>query len=855
MIEDRQHIRKGDDIWVPTVCAGCYNCCAIRVHRVDGKVVEVLGDPDAENSQGYICAKGISRVLDLHHPDRVLKPMKRTNPEKGIGVDPRWEEISWEEALDAIAERLEKIRNDDPRKLILSHFDISGYKLSTAFAKAFGTGNYHWNRADYCGSASHPVWLITNGSLNSEIDFKNCRYVVLWGTQLGHIINTIALNAASELADRRRQGAKLLVIDPFCSNAAAKADEWLPVKVGTDGALALAMLSVMVNELGTYDVPFLKAQTNGPYLVGHDGHYIRDEQSGKPLVWDLSDAQAKVYDAHGLDDPAIEGHFKVGDSECRPSFQVLKEHLSRIDVEEMSRICTIPASRIRRVTKEFCEAASIGATIEIDGHELPLRPAGIDYKRGTTAHKGGFNSCFAIHMINILVGAVDVPGGQRGVNPKGPYWSAETGPDGLLVPSDFITKYNKPYPGKKARIPETLDLQELFPAALFTRGLYPWGIDHPEKFGISYKPELMLHCRSNLMMNSHDPEAMGETLKKLKFQVSMCMFIDETAEFADIILPDAHDFERWDMFPANDPYAFIKPGPGKWYWLTRQPVVQPPEGARPWTEVYMELAKRIGIMEDIYRIGNDAWNIDEKYRLEEGNTYTTRDIAEKQAKTVLGPEFQWGLLEKSSCLVTREKTVDEAFPRNFFEAKVPIYLEYLLKHGEEVKAVTDALDLEWDFTPYSPVPIWIPCESFADNHEYDLISTNCKVPTHQFSITAENLWIDEMASENPYTYRIMVHTSAAEKKGLRTGDLVTAESPYGKLTGRLKVTELIHPQCVITCGTLGHWAKGLPIAKNKGVLHNSLLPPPSVSRIDTLTGQIDMCVRVKIYKENEKSDA
>jgi anaerobic selenocysteine-containing dehydrogenase len=855
MIQDSQYIRKGADVWVPTVCAGCYNCCAVRVHRVNGKIVEVVGDPHAENSKGYICAKGIARALDLHHPSRVLKPLKRTNPEKGIGVDPKWIEISWEEALEIITERLEKIRKEDPRKLILSHFDISGYKLSTAFGLAYGTVNFHWNRADYCGSASHPPWLITNGSLNSEIDFEHCQYVVLWGTQLGHVVNTIPLVSGPALADSRRKGSKLVVIDPFCSHAAAKADEWLAIKPGTDGALALAMLHIMVNELGVYDVTFLKHQTNGPYLIRPDGHYLRDEQTGKPLVWDLTDDKAKTYDATDLKDPAIEGDFHWAGGTYKPSFQMLKEHLGRIDAEEMARICTIRVDRIRKVTKEFCDAAKIGSTIEIDGYTLPLRPAAIDYKRGAAAHKGGFNSCFAVHLINILVGAIDVPGGQRGVNPKGPYWTAETGPDGLLAPSDIITKYNKPYPGRRAKIPESLDLQDLFPACLFTRGLYPWGIDSPEMFGIPYKAEAMLHCRSNLMMNSHDPRAMAETLKRIKFQVSMCMFIDETSEFADIILPDSHDFERWDMFPANDPYAFIAPGPGKWYWLMRQPVVEPPEGVRPWTEVYLELAGRLGLLEDMNRIGNDLWVIEDANKLESGKTYTIRDIAERQAKTIVGPDFQWDQLQESSCIVTREKNVEEAFPRIFFEAKVPIYLEYLLKHAKEVRGVTEQLGLEWDFTPYSPVPIWIPCEAHAEDMEYDLLSTNCKIPTHQFSVTCENMWIDEMAVDNPYSYNIMVHSSVADKKGLETGDLVTVESKYGHFTGRLKVTELIHPECVGTCGTFGHWAKGMPIARNKGVLHNGLLPPPRLDRIDTLSGQVDHCVRVKIYKGGEQSHA
>ncbi len=851
MLADSDKIVKGEDVWVPTVCAGCYNCCGIRVHRVKGKIVEVKGDPKAANSKGYICAKGIVRALDVHHPSRVTRPLKRTNPEKGIGVDPGWKEISWEEAMDTVVRQLKRIRAEDPRKLILSHFDISGYRLSGAFGRAFGTVNMHWNRADYCGSASHPAWLITNGTLNSEVDFERCKYVVLWGTQLGHMVNTISLTAGAELADGRRRGHKLVVVDPFCSNAAAKADEWLPVKPGTDGALALAMLHVMVCELGMVDRSFLKSQTNGPYLVKSDGRYLRDIPTGKPLIWDLADEKAKPFDDATLLEPAIDGAFTVGGERVSPAFQVLKEHLAGIDVEEMARICTIPAERIRRVTRDFCEAASIGSTIEIEGHTLPLRPAGIDYKRGMAAHKGGMNSCFAIHMLNLLVGAVDVPGGQRGVNPIGPYWTAGMSADGLMVPSDFIAKYNKPYPGRKAAVPQTLDLQELFPTALFTRGLYPLGIDEPEKFGIPYRAEVMIHGRTNHMLNSHSPEAMADTLKKLKFQLSISMFIDETAEFADVILPDAHDFERWDMFPANDPYAFIAPGQGTWYFLMRQPVAEPPGDARPWTQIYLELAERLGIIEDVYRLGNEMWNLGEAFKIDPKARVTVRDIAVRQAKTIFGPDFAVEALTESSSSVLRPKSIQEAFPRMFLPSRVPIYLEYLLGHKEEVRQVAEKLGLSWDLSTYSPVPVWIPCEAHAQDPEYDLIATNNKVPTHQFSVTTENLWIDEVAAKSPYTYNVMIHTSTATRKGLKTGDRVRVASRYGSYVGRLRVTELVHPDCVNSCGSFGHWAKGMPISRNKGVMHNALLPKPTLERIDSLSGQVDMCVRVKITKVKE----
>ncbi len=848
MLADRDRIVPGRDVWVPTVCAGCYNCCGILVHRAEGRVVEVKGDPNAANSKGYICAKGLVRALDVHHPSRVTTPLKRTNPAKGIGVDPGWQEISWDEAMEITVRALQKVRAKDPRGLILSHFDIAGYRLSGAFGRAFGTVNMHWNRADYCGSASHPAWLITNGTLNAEVDFANCKFVVLWGTQLGHMVNTISLSASSELADGRRRGHKLVVVDPFCSNAASKADEWLPVKPGTDGALALAMLHVLVCELGIYDVEFLKRQSNGPYLTKADGHYLRDQATGKPLIWDASCGAATVFDAPTLADPAIEGEFRVGGEAVRPAFQRLKDHLAGIDPVEMARICTVPLEQIRRVTREFGETASIGSTVDIEGHRLPYRPVGIDYKRGMAAHKGGMNSCFAIHLLNLLVGNIEAFGGQRGVNPIGPYWSSGMSSDGLIIPSDIIAKYNKPYPGRKAGVPQTLDLQELFPAALFTRGLYPLGIDEPQKYGLPYEAEAMIHGRTNHMVNSHDPEAMARTLRKLKFQLSIVQFIDETAEFADVILPDAHDFERWDLFPANDPYAFISPGPGEWYFLGRQPVAEPPGQATPWTEIYLELADRLGILEDVYRLGNGMWNLGDAYQLDPKQRYTLREIAARQAKTIFGPDFDLWAPRQSAAAVLRRKTVQEAYPRWFLPSRVPIYLEYLLDHKRDVQQALDTLGLTWDLSSYSPVPRWIPCEAHAPEAGYDLIATNNKVPTHQFSTTTENPWIDEVARANPYTYTVSLHTSAADRRGLRTGDLVRVESKYGSYVGRLRVSELVHPEAVNCAGSFGHWAKGLPVSRDKGVMHNALLPKPTLDRIDTLSGQIDQCVAVKVTK-------
>lgn len=109
--------------WVRTVCYMCQaNDNTIRACVVDGKIVKVEGDPDGVHD-GRICAKGLSSLLMPYNISRVTKPLRRKNPNKGIGVDPEWEEISWEEAIDTIAENLKRIRRDNPLKLMVNGFD------------------------------------------------------------------------------------------------------------------------------------------------------------------------------------------------------------------------------------------------------------------------------------------------------------------------------------------------------------------------------------------------------------------------------------------------------------------------------------------------------------------------------------------------------------------------------------------------------------------------------------------------------------------------------------------------------------------------------------------------------------
>ena len=187
--------------WIPTACYVCYNACGIRA-RLDGSlVVEVEGDRANPNSLGKLCAKGKAGLITLYNPDRIKVPLMRTNPEKGIGIDPGWREISWNEALELFAEKLKAIRKEDPRKLVLTGLDFHLSYFFFAFASAFGTPNVWKGGADYfCGNGVHPIVYMTNAAFFSEPDLDYGNYYLLIGCQWGFMVNTNANTTTIKMA-------------------------------------------------------------------------------------------------------------------------------------------------------------------------------------------------------------------------------------------------------------------------------------------------------------------------------------------------------------------------------------------------------------------------------------------------------------------------------------------------------------------------------------------------------------------------------------------------------------------------------------------------------------------------------
>lgn len=835
-----------EDLWIPSVCYMCYSCCGTLARRVNGVVVEVRGHPDNPHNEGKLCAKGKAALMSLYNPGRVRRPLKRTNPKKGLGVDPGWQEISYEQAMEEVAQQLKRIRQEDPRKLLVAHVDFHLLPQLAAFATAFGTPNFSFNSASYfCGNALHPISYLMTASFYLEPDFDYCNYLILWGSQLGFMIDTNATLMTKRMAEARARGMKVVVIDPVGNHAAAKADEWIPIRPGTDAALALGILNILLNELGIYDGEYIRRKTNGPYLIGQDGRYLRDRDSGKPLVWDQEKGGPAPYDAVPCQRAALLGTYQVQDKDCAPAFQFLCDHVKNYPRDEVAKITTVPGEVIFRLAHQFGQAAQIGSRIVIRGAQLPFRPAGVMFTRGSTAHKHGMLAGLALSLLNLVVGAYDVPGGILGLNPVGPYGRPREGPDGLLYPAEAMAYAKLPFPGIQPSRPQTLELSELFPLAIWSRTVMPLTLVAPEEYQLPYRIEAMLHARTNPLMGTSTPGDIAAGLSKIPFVVSFARELDETVEFADIIIPEAHFMERLDPFP-NLVIEWIAAGQGPWYFEMGQPLVPSLDGVHHLMDLLLQVARRVGFASDFYRMLNLVLGLKEPYRLDEKGDYAWEEIADLWARCRFGSEHDLNWFKKQGFLVTSRKSLEEAYPGPFVEARLPLYLEHFKGVGEELRRVVKELGLSWDTSDYQPLPDWKPCPAYEEEGgAYDLYAVNYKLPFHTFSYTTDNPWLAELAEHHVSAFKVVVNTEVARRKGIKENSPIWVESMAGQVKGRAHLSQCIHPEVVGIAGTFGHWARELTVAKGKGVHFNTLLPS-SLERIDMVSAALDACVRVQV---------
>ena len=852
--------KKIDESWVRSTCIICLNRCGILAHRnEEGYVDKIVGDPENPHNEGKTCAKGNAGMEGLTPEVRVTTPLRRTNPNRGVGVDPGFEPISWDEALDEIAKRLKETREEDPLRMLFCTFDAFQMRgpLLGSFVTAFGTPQYSAASAQvFCGNNVHGIHSMSQNAFEANPDAHYTEYIIHFGSQFGSVVHYDTMKSTRELAGKRPGKLKQVVVDPVCGPAASRAEEWVPIRPGTDAALILGMVNQMVNENGHYDAPYLKKYTNSPYLIGENEFYVRDPETQKPLVWDSQSNSVKPFDAD-VGDYALEGHYEVHGKRAKTAFQALKEHVTRYTPEFVEEVTTVPRETVLRLAREYGEAARIGETIKIDGVELPFRPATVTWYRGLSAHKHSFLSGLAINLLPTLVGGHDIPGGllgdpysTRGKAAFGRNYRCSTSPDGHIIPG--VTgrmgggRVGGCYPPRKTQPPLTPEMFELMPVGPFGFIFYLLTSEKEDVYKPPPFPKILIQYHSNLAKTSGPPDIVERFLKRIPFIVSIVRRMEETAEFADIVLPDLHHLERLVPFVYNSYGA----GEGRITTYGAKPVVHPPfdhpfEGEYvDVMQIFLELAKRVGFLSDYYEVVNAIAGLKDENRLDLDREYTYPEIVDRLLKNELGPDkgLEWFLEDG---LWTEEKSVEEKYPRPFVEGRTHIYYEFMKHAGEDVRKVTQDLGIPWDTQDYQVLPDWKPGPSFQREAPYDLIVINMKVPNHALSHTHKNPLLLSLSARHNDLRTVWINARTAAERNLADGDRVVIETFEGRQQrATAKVTELIHPEVLATQGCGGGWVDP---ATRQEVNFNALLTIDE-DHIDFLSGALDCAISARVFK-------
>jgi len=864
----KEPVEIWEDTWVSTMCGGCYSHCTVRVRRVNGVPIAVEGDPSSDwGAKGGVCGKAIGILQVLEDPYRVNYPLRRTNPKKGIGVDPKWKRISWEEALSEITERMASILKDNPNKALFgSSPPPMGYQhwINVGFFRlAFGSINT-WNSPgiSMCGAASHLLSGTNHCSWSTAPDFPYCNYAVYMGSGKGVGTGHSMAMVGRQRADALDRGLKTVAFDPICHQGGGRASEWIPILPGGDLSVCLAMANVIVNELGTYDAQFLKKKTNAPYLISSDGRYVRDEKN-EPLLWDLREGRARPW-LEPIEDEALEGDYEVAGVSCRPVFVSLKEHLRQYTPEWASKVASVPAGTLRRVAKEMVENARIGSTIDVEGVKLPYRPVAIAQFRGAQAHTTGYHTYQAGDLLVMLLGASEVPGGQIGWVSKClgypgtglPRFGPVPSVDGFAHGSNWPPGFHGTWPHGEPTKPKGVTFMGLFPSSGIGLRCLP---DHNERLkdaGIDHTAEFMFATGGNWIQSGFQSKDLQDFLEK-PFIVMFDIYNTENTEgFADIVLPDASWLESYDITSGLFGWIFSHPvGMLRHEYAIRQPVVAPLYERRHFPDVILELCDRLGIRDkfnaQVNRILKNE-GVEPHKLLPSEKKYSYEELIDFILNAYFGPEHDLDYFKEHGHIAWPKKP-EEVYWRQFTDARAMIYSEYLIDQAEKSKALAGpaGIDVEWE--QYTPLPTYFPNaieKAMQADPSFDLAAFSFKDILHSSSWTHGIPWLAEMSEKNPYHYFALMNTKTAKEKGIRDGDKVIIESFYGtKTRGRVHTIEGIHPRAIGFVVGGGGWVKDRPQEKRLGVHYNNLLKY-DWKHVCPITMNGEGGAAVKVYRED-----
>ncbi len=628
----------------------CYQCVCgpdlLTVEVIDGVATRVEPNYDLKNehpADGKVCVKPFGLIQKLYNPHRIKRPMKRTNPKKGRDEDPGWEEISWEEALDTVAEKMNAARekgvqdeNGNPRLAFTTGGAATPFKYMGSFpALLFAWGPFDQSLGAggtvKCYHSEHMFGELWHRAFTILADTPRCEYLISFGNN-GDASGGVT--GVRRHADARVRGMKRIQFEPHLSVTGANATEWIPIKTKTDSAVLFSMLHVMMHEtpLEKLDVPFLRDRTASPYLVGPNGFYLRDPDSKKPLLWDMKSASAVAYDTAGTE-PALVGTYKVMKAvevgadeetwqheniEADTGLEKSKQLVAERTPEWAAEISDVPAETIRRVANEFLSHAHIGETETIDGREVPFRPVATLLGKSVNNGWGGYDCVWAHTMMQVLVGALEVSGGILGSTTHlagDTDWdrllTVDEGEDGFMSHTFTPTskeEWNNAPINRHAQDCLTPMAGKNMGAQLFGSTTLAW-LRLQERAADSWPkpnpPDVWIIYKCNPAISHSETDLMGDTMATFPFIAAFAYTFDETNHYADIIMPEATDLESDQLLRLGGGHYMEN----HWEtegWVLRQAAVAPLHEAKDFSWIANELARRTGLLEAYNSVINGA---------------------------------------------------------------------------------------------------------------------------------------------------------------------------------------------------------------------------------------------------------
>ncbi|HEX9077082.1 MAG TPA: molybdopterin-dependent oxidoreductase [Anaerolineae bacterium] len=839
-----------EDVWIRTSCFHCSAGCGIMGHRVNGVVVKIEGQPGHPTNEGRACARGNANIFRLYNPYRTKKPVKRTNPERARFnkdtnqweiVDPKWVEISWDEALNTVADRLKKIRADNPNKFVqCDGWLIKENEAISQFPRAYGTINKITGfGGSQCGAAMHLQSFLLHQTSTVSTDDELLKFKI--GTDLvGGSMNKSGVQEVRLFVESKERGVKNIVLEPRYSINAMKAGEWLPIRPGADSAVSLSMINVIMNELKVWDVDSLKKRTNAPYLVGADGNFVRAKEPlvddpvrktkyGPPLIWDPKDNKAKPWNDKTFKDYALEGEYDVDGVKAKPAFQVMKDHVKQFTPEWAEKISDIPAATIRRITQEFVDAAQIGSTITIDGAVMPYRPAIADVL-GSRNHQNSSNERQAHAVLNLLVGNHGVPGGllTSGDNVK----ITANPADGIVQPND-IAAYRFKWP------PDAYQQDTFYPIAYKAWAFFWYQILDRKKFGTPYEVEALSVMGANPIMDGGSPDLIIEAMTKIPFIWTTSYHFDECTEMADIVFPEPGSTEKYCVLDDT----------------LRQPLVDKPlYDTMQVEDILTEIADRAGFLKDYNTRINSRLSLKDDLSLDVNKKWKWVEIMDRYLKAKYGKNrgLEW--------FKTNGFADDPVSPKLKYDVytspdvRYPFYWEYTKWVGEQLKRDLDKVGVQHInpdvYRQYHALPTFEESTITQTPPEYDLWAINWKGNLMAMGMTADNAWLKEMMDKwQPDGMQAWIHPQTAAKYGIKSGDLIWVESGTTKSRVKIEalVTEGIHPKAIAIGGQFGRYSPDMNPFTREGA-HYNRLASIDAKYTDALACGFDIQAKVKVYK-------